>query len=85
MSLTIEAPELDAPGLTMSVGLWLVEPGQDVLEGERLVELQIPGLVFMLSSPCNGTLETVLVHAGARIVTGTPLARIRHDEESDRP
>lgn len=36
------------------LGVWLVEPGDEVHEGTVLAELIAPGLLLELCSPCEG-------------------------------
>ena len=36
------------------LGVWLVEPGDEVHEGTVLAELIAPGLLLELRSPCEG-------------------------------
>jgi pyruvate/2-oxoglutarate dehydrogenase complex dihydrolipoamide acyltransferase (E2) component len=55
--LTIEPillPDLGASPVTLSV--WFVEVGQEVYEGDRLVEVLVDGATFDVAAPCSGTL-----------------------------
>lgn len=39
------------------LGVWLVEPGDEVHEGTVLAELIAPGLLLELRSPCEGKVQ----------------------------
>jgi pyruvate/2-oxoglutarate dehydrogenase complex dihydrolipoamide acyltransferase (E2) component len=54
MPTPILLPELGAGAVTLSV--WYAEPGEPVLEGERLVEVLADGATFEVLSPATGHL-----------------------------
>lgn len=81
MSFTLTVPKLGAEGVAIEVGTWLVEPGEPILEGERLVELQLPGMVFVVSADRNGTVGDVLAQTGASVAEGDPLVRINTETD----
>lgn len=55
----IVVPELGAEGAPIRISTWLVDPGQAVLEGDRVVELLLPGMTFDVAAPAAGVLARV--------------------------
>jgi pyruvate/2-oxoglutarate dehydrogenase complex dihydrolipoamide acyltransferase (E2) component len=47
-------PDLGLPSVRLSV--WFAEPGDQVYEGERLVEVAVGGATFDVSAPATGRL-----------------------------
>jgi pyruvate/2-oxoglutarate dehydrogenase complex dihydrolipoamide acyltransferase (E2) component len=47
-------PDLGTPRVRLSV--WFAEPGDQVYEGDRLVEVQVGGATFDVSAPATGRL-----------------------------
>jgi pyruvate/2-oxoglutarate dehydrogenase complex dihydrolipoamide acyltransferase (E2) component len=47
-------PDLGVPAAKLSV--WFAEPGDQVYEGERLVEVAVGGATFDVSAPTTGRL-----------------------------
>lgn len=43
------------------VSLWYVRPGDPVYEGDRVVEVLIPGLTFDVPAPVSGRLRECLL------------------------
>lgn len=66
------APDLRVAGVTLS--LWLVNEGDDVLEGDRVVELVAGGVTVDLGAPVSGRLVEQRVDEDAAVVPGTVLA-----------
>lgn len=74
MAWPIQVPELGAVGKTVTVGTWLVDEGQPVSDGDRLVEIQLPGLVFVVSSHQTGVLKCIVRQPGSVVAEGEILA-----------
>jgi pyruvate/2-oxoglutarate dehydrogenase complex dihydrolipoamide acyltransferase (E2) component len=53
--LPIAVPDPGPSSQPIRVSAWLVEPGDEVLEGDRVVELLLPGITFDVTSPVAGT------------------------------
>jgi pyruvate/2-oxoglutarate dehydrogenase complex dihydrolipoamide acyltransferase (E2) component len=49
-------PDIGAGSRPMRVAQWLAEPGSEVFEGDRVVEILTGGVLFSVSSPWTGTL-----------------------------
>jgi pyruvate/2-oxoglutarate dehydrogenase complex dihydrolipoamide acyltransferase (E2) component len=54
MRTPVILPDLGAAPVRLS--LWFAEPGEDVFEGDRLVEVLAAGATFDVSSPATGRL-----------------------------
>lgn len=54
MQAAIILPELGAAPAVLSV--WFAEPGDEVYEGDRLVEVLVPGATFDVAAPATGRL-----------------------------
>lgn len=52
---------------------WLVEPGEDVLAGDLLVEVGMPGVVGDVRSPTDGRVQEICHTEGEWITTATTL------------
>ena len=59
---------------------WLVEPGAEVLSGDRLAEVVAAGVLFYVQSPFNGMIVSLDKPTGAQVNPGNVLARMRIDE-----
>lgn len=52
--IPVVLPDLGLPLVRLSV--WFAEPGDQVYEGERLVEVAVGGATFDVSAPATGRL-----------------------------
>lgn len=69
-------PDLGLAEETVAVSLWLVEPGCEVTEGDRLVELIAGSVTVDLPSPASGVLERTFVEEDEPLQVGQRLATI---------
>lgn len=76
MSVPVVVPQLGAEGQPLRVSLWFVDVGQAILEGDRLVEVMLPGMTFDISATCSGILATIDVREGEEITEGDKLGTI---------
>jgi pyruvate dehydrogenase E2 component (dihydrolipoamide acetyltransferase) len=74
MPTPILLPDLGAGGVTLSV--WYAEPGEQVLEGERIVEVLADGATFEVLSPATGRLADKRVYPGERLAPGQVLGSV---------
>ncbi|MGL6076330.1 MAG: biotin/lipoyl-containing protein [Fimbriiglobus sp.] len=65
--MSIVIPELGTPG---HVSLWLVGLGERVEEGDRVLELLIPGMVVDVHAPSSGFLTERIVLPGDPVTSG---------------
>ena len=63
------------------VSAWLVEAGETVRAGDRLVELLLPGLTCDVAAPATGRLLTQTVPLNAAVSVGDVLGRIERDDD----
>jgi pyruvate/2-oxoglutarate dehydrogenase complex dihydrolipoamide acyltransferase (E2) component len=55
----LKLPDLGLQNVTVS--LWLVQPGSDVTEGDRILEVMAEGVTVDLPAPATGILAEQLV------------------------
>jgi pyruvate/2-oxoglutarate dehydrogenase complex dihydrolipoamide acyltransferase (E2) component len=79
MRLPVRLPELDAAGVRF--GLWLVEPGEAVYEGDRLAEVLIEGATIDVNSPATGRLVERVAWPRDVLKPGQVLGFVECDEE----
>ena len=60
MSIPVRIPDIETMGEPIKIGDWLIETGQDVQLGDYLVELMIPGIVYVLSADSEGVLGDIV-------------------------
>ncbi|OGW83443.1 MAG: hypothetical protein A2987_03235 [Omnitrophica bacterium RIFCSPLOWO2_01_FULL_45_10] len=59
------------------VTYWFRSEGDDVKEGEDLVELVTDKATFKLPSPASGTLKEILAAEGTEVKVGQVLAKVQ--------
>lgn len=70
----IHVPVLDVPAeVPVVVSVWYIEVGEEVREGERVVELLFPGMILEVYAPTAGRLALVNRYAGKLVTTGDVL------------
>jgi pyruvate/2-oxoglutarate dehydrogenase complex dihydrolipoamide acyltransferase (E2) component len=60
---------------------WLVEVGETVRVGDRLVELLMPGVSYDVAAPATGRLVNVTAAVGTGVRPGDVLGTIAIDED----
>ncbi len=73
--------ELNMPRLsdTMeegTIGRWLKKPGEEVKQGEIIVEIETDKAMMELEAYENGYLQSIIVNEGETVAIGTPIAMI---------
>jgi len=80
-----EAVPILAPDLGTTepsrLSAWLVEVGETVREGDRVVELLLPGLTVDVAAPASGRLNAAMATLNALIVAGQTLGTIERDDQ----
>jgi pyruvate dehydrogenase E2 component (dihydrolipoamide acetyltransferase) len=80
MSTKLTVPELGAgPRQRITVSCWLVSVGDEVIEGDRVVELLLGDVTFDVSAPVSGRLKRIVVEADDRVQVGSVLGYIEAD------
>lgn len=77
MSLPIPLPDLGSSPVTF--GLWHVAVGDRVLEGERVAEVRIPGVVVDLPAPASGVIAAQFARPLDTLSPGQPLGTLDPD------
>lgn len=75
--MPIALPDLGSPRAVLS--LWYVQPGDQVFEGDRVVEVLIPGATFDVAAPATGTLGERFVLPNDPVEPGQVLGVIREE------
>lgn len=71
----VRLPDIGAASLPIRVSTWLVQLGEEVRIGDRIVELVLPGLTFDVPSPVNGRLIWICANSGDVVKAGDVLGR----------
>ncbi len=78
MRTEVRLPELGAQPVVLSV--WFAEAGEEVFEGERLVEVLAGGATFDVAAPATGRLAVKRALVGDALRPGQVLGEIEADE-----
>jgi pyruvate/2-oxoglutarate dehydrogenase complex dihydrolipoamide acyltransferase (E2) component len=78
--LPVLAPELGSAE-PVRVSAWLVEAGETVRAGDRLLELLMPGVTYDVAAPATGRLARVDAGMGAAVRPGDILGVVEVDED----
>jgi pyruvate/2-oxoglutarate dehydrogenase complex dihydrolipoamide acyltransferase (E2) component len=78
MQTPITLPDLGADPIWLSV--WFVDPGDQVYEGDRVVEVLSNGATFDISSPVTGRFIERKAHPDDTLVPGQVLGLVEADE-----
>ena len=76
----IVVPDLKSGSAPIRVVQWLVDPGANVLAGDRVVELVANGIVFHVESPAEGVLAEIKRSGRAEIQVGEVLGLVELDQ-----
>jgi pyruvate/2-oxoglutarate dehydrogenase complex dihydrolipoamide acyltransferase (E2) component len=77
----LRLPDLGLPGHEATVSLWLVEPGSEVVEGDRVVEVLVANATVDLPAPASGVLEESFVDEDEPVAAGQLLGIVVEDGE----
>ncbi len=77
---TIIAPDIGADDQPVRLSCWLVDVGDEVSIGDRIVELVMSGITFDIPAEVAGVLSKILVNKGSEIQVGMSLGQIRAGE-----
>ena len=73
----LRLPDLDLPGVPISVSTWHAAVGQRVVEGDRLIEVTAGDVTVDVPAPTSGVLAERCVTTDEILTVGQILARIR--------
>lgn len=80
MPTPIVIPELGADELPVTISSWLVEPGEAVEPGDRVVELLVEGITFDVAAVESGRLQSVARDVDSQVRTGDIVGWIAEPE-----
>ena len=84
MRVQVIVPELGVePDSDLVVSMWFAELGEEVLEGDRLVELLAGAMTFDVQAPVTGRLVQINYYEDDPVQAGDVLGLIEPMEESD--
>src|SRR5437588_12521891 len=79
---------MPALGMAQDTGVvvsWKKQPGDEVIKGEPLLEVETDKAVVDVEAPATGTLASISAEAGAEVPIGTTIAVILAPGESSPP
>jgi pyruvate/2-oxoglutarate dehydrogenase complex dihydrolipoamide acyltransferase (E2) component len=81
MATLIRMPDMGVVGGRVTVVSWLKKPGDPVVHGEPLLEVETDKGVTAVEATLAGVLVEILVPAGGTAVPDEPIALIRRWDE----
>lgn len=85
MLVPLLVPELGTATGELRLSTWLVSLGEEVIAGDRIVEVLIPGMTFDISAPISGRLVRQEKQADMPITAGDRLGWIEPTDETILP
>ena len=76
-------PDFGLAEVSLTLCSWLVEPGAEVVAGDRLVQILAGSITIDLPAPASGTLIKRLVRPDDVLQVGQVLAVIESDRRED--
>jgi pyruvate/2-oxoglutarate dehydrogenase complex dihydrolipoamide acyltransferase (E2) component len=81
LRVPVSLPDLGAADEPIRISCWLVDLGEPVDEGDRLLEVLIQGVTFDVPAPATGVLTRIEKSLDARVHTGEALGWIETRED----
>ncbi len=75
--------DLGLPDVSVVASAWHVEQGEEVTEGDRLLEVVAGSVTVDLPAPASGTLIEILVQEDDELTVGQVLAVVLSPEDED--
>lgn len=83
MRIPLTVPEIGvAEDQPVIVSAWFVSIGDEIIEGDRVVELLLDDMTFDVASPVSGTLVEIAAEVDEPVAGGALLGRIECDASS---
>lgn len=82
-SVAIILPGLGAESEVIRISGWLIDVGDLVDEGDRVVEVSLPGITFDVAAPAAGMLVRIEKAYGAAVNAGDVLGWIEAEGPAD--
>ncbi len=73
---SITMPDIGAGPWRVQVCSWLADLGEIVHEGDRLIEVSLPGMTFDVNAPADGRLVSIEKSIGAEVHPGDVLGKL---------
>ncbi len=80
MNTPIVLPDLGASGQPIRLAQWLIESGDGVIEGDRVAEVLVGGMLFHVSAPADGVVTRLIDTEGALLTPATTLGFIETEK-----
>lgn len=80
MNIPVVLPDLGTTGAPVRLSLWLVEAGEHVTRGDRLLEVVWGAVTFDVAAPVSGTVTARATGHHATVTTGDVLGWIEPDD-----
>ena len=81
--MQVTLPEMGESVTEGTIAKWLKQPGDQVREGEGLVEVTTDKVDAEVPAPASGTLVKILAEAGKTVAVGAALAEISVGTDGD--
>src|SRR5438067_8245298 len=81
--MQVTLPEMGESVTEGTIAKWLKQPGDQVREGEGLVEVTTEKVDAEVPAPASGTLVKILAEAGKTVAVGAALAEIAVGADGD--
>src|SRR5256885_13246223 len=81
--MQVTLPEMGESVTEGTIAKWLKQPGDQVREGEGLVEVTTDKVDAEVPAPASGTLTKILAEAGKTVAVGAALAEIAVGADGD--
>src|SRR5205814_10329291 len=81
--MEVTLPEMGESVTEGTIAKWLKQPGDQVREGEGLVEVTTDKVDAEVPAPASGTLTKILAEAGKTVAVGAALAEIAVGADGD--
>src|ERR1700704_161093 len=81
--MQVTLPEMGESVTEGTIAKWLKQPGDQVREGEGLVEVTTDKVDAEVPAPASGTLVKILAEAGKTVAVGAALAEIAVGADGD--
>src|ERR1700736_6692696 len=81
--MQVTLPEMGESVTEGTIAKWLKQPGDQVREGEGLVEVTTDKVDADVPAPATGTLVKILAEAGKTVAVGAALAEIAVGADGD--
>ena len=74
--MEVRLPQLSKKSGEAAITLWYVAKGEDLTEGQDLLEVVTDKAAFDIPSPCSGRLVSMAKNVGEKVKVGELLAEI---------